>query len=121
MRTPRTSRCGRPRSRPKTAGHQSSFQSGRASSRDSARPDEPASDGDVMRFVQLPTAIGMPGLESGRIVRVELQTAMLPAYGLDVVPDLAGSTVEADVLVGQDGQPRAIRFVSLDSNPRRRQ
>jgi hypothetical protein len=75
----------------------------------------------VLQFVALPTAIGLPALESGRIVRVELQTAMLPAYGLDVMPDQPGSIVEADVLVGQDGQPRAIRFVSLDSVSRRRQ
>jgi hypothetical protein len=69
----------------------------------------------------LPTAIGLPGLESGRIVRVEVPTAMLPAYGLDVMPGPADGLVEADVLVGQDGQARAIRFVTLDSNPRRRQ
>jgi hypothetical protein len=52
---------------------------------------------------------------------VELQTAMLPAYGLDVTPDSKAGVVEADVLIGQDGQARAIRFVTLDSAPRRRQ
>jgi len=80
-----------------------------------------AADGedDVLRFVTLPTAIGLPTLESGRIVRVELQAAMLPAYGLDVTPGLAAGMVEADVLVGQDGQPRAIRFVTRDTTPRR--
>jgi hypothetical protein len=77
--------------------------------------------GEVLQFVTLPTAIGLPALESGRIVRVELPTAMLPAYGLDVSPDSGAGMVEADVLVGQDGQPRAIRFVTLDSDPRRRQ
>jgi hypothetical protein len=86
-----------------------------------ARPAAPATEDDALQFVALPTAIGLPALESGRIVRVELQTAMLPAYGLDVMPDQPGSIVEADVLVGQDGQPRAIRFVSLDSGSRRRQ
>ena len=78
-------------------------------------------EGDVLRFVTLPTAIGLPPIESGRIVRVEMPAAMLPAYGLDVTPDSGAGTVEADVLVGQDGQPRAIRFVTLDSGPRRRQ
>ena len=81
----------------------------------------PVSEDDVLRFVSLPTAIGLPALESGRIVRVELPTAMLPAYGLDVTPDSKAGVVEADVLVGQDGQARAIRFVTLDSAPRRRQ
>ena len=82
---------------------------------------ERASNDDVLRFVMLPTAIGLPGLESGRIVRVEVPTAMLPAYGLDVAPGPADGVVEADVLVGQDGQARGIRFASLDSTPRRKQ
>ena len=56
--------------------------------------------------MSLPTAIGLPELESGRIVRVELATAMLPAFGFDVVPESESGVVEADVLVGQDDQPR---------------
>jgi hypothetical protein len=69
----------------------------------------------------LPTAAGLPELESGRVVRVELPMAMLPAYGIDVGPDDAARVVEADVLVGQDGQPRGIRFVNADVDSRRRQ
>jgi len=86
-----------------------------------AQPAAPAEDDGVLRFVSLPTAVGLPELESGRIVRVELATAMLPAYGIDMVPDTEAGVVEADVLVGQDGQPRAIRFVNLKSDSRRRQ
>jgi hypothetical protein len=89
--------------------------------RDRASRPVPARDDNVLRFVALPSAAGLPGLESGHIVRVEMPMGMLPAYGLDIVPESAASTIEADVLVGQDGQPRAIRFVSLDSDPRRRQ
>jgi len=37
------------------------------------------------------------------------------------MPGPADGVVEADVLVGQDGQARAIRFVNLDSTQRRRQ
>jgi hypothetical protein len=81
---------------------------------------QPAGDDGVLRFVSLPTAIGLPELESGRIVRVELSTAMLPAYGIDVVPGSESGVVEADVLVGQDDQPRAIRFVNLKTDSRRR-
>jgi hypothetical protein len=80
----------------------------------------PRNDNDVLRFVTLPTAVGLPPLESGRIVRVDVPTAMLPAYGFEVAPDSQSGMVEADVLVGQDGQPRAIRFVTLDSESRRR-
>ena len=38
----------------------------------------------------------------------------LPQYGVDIVPNGLRTTVEADVLVGQDGQPRAIRLVTAD-------
>jgi hypothetical protein len=86
-----------------------------------AQPAALAGDDGVLRFVSLPTAVGLPEFESGRIVRVELATAMLPAYGFDVVPDSESGVVEADVLVGQDGQPRAIRFVNLKTDSRRRQ
>jgi hypothetical protein len=86
-----------------------------------AQPAARAEDDGVLRFVSLPTAIGLPELESGRIVRVELATAMLPAYGFDVVPGSESGVVEADVLVGQDDQPRAIRFVNLKTDSRRRQ
>jgi hypothetical protein len=92
-----------------------------APARPAVVPAVAAAGGEVLRFVPLPTAIGLPALESGRIVRVALPTAILPAYGLDVTPDAAAGSVEADVLVGQDGQPRAIRFVTFDADPRRRQ
>ena len=76
-------------------------------------------DAGVMRFVSLPTAVGLPSLESGRIVRVEVPIAMLPSLGFDIGPDPPQALVEADVLVGQDGQPRAIRLISSDSRQRR--
>ncbi len=84
------------------------------------QPAARAEAGGVLRFVSLPTAIGLPELESGRIVRVELATAMLPAFGFDVVPESESGVIEADVLVGQDDQPRAIRFVNLKTDSRRR-
>jgi hypothetical protein len=77
--------------------------------------------GKEVPFVPLPTAIGLPALESGRIVRVELPAAELPAYGFVLEPQPAGGAVEADVLVGQDGQPRAIRFVTVEADSRRPQ
>jgi len=81
----------------------------------------PAGGGQALQFVALPTAIGLPALESGHIVRVELPAADLPAYGFDVTPQPAAGAVQADVLVGQDGQPRAIRFVTLDADSGRPQ
>ena len=66
-------------------------------------------------FVALPGTAGLPEFESGTIVRVELPIASLPAYGVDISPAANDQPVEADVLVGQDGQPRAIRLVTNGS------
>lgn len=61
-------------------------------------------------FVALPNAAALPYFESGHIVRIELAITELPSYGLDLPPDAAPAAVKADLLVGQDGLPRAIRL-----------
>jgi hypothetical protein len=63
-------------------------------------------------FMMLPVAAGLPALESGLIVRVDVPVSALPSYGVEVVTDSSKSQVQADLLIGQDGQPRAIRFVT---------
>jgi hypothetical protein len=63
-------------------------------------------------FVALPGAFALPEFESGRIVRVEVPLTVLPAFGIDLVPDAAPTAVQADFLIGQDGVPRAIRLAS---------
>ncbi len=62
-------------------------------------------------FVELPWSGGLPAFESGEIVRVEVPVASLPAYGFDISRGTSRS-VEADVLVGQDGLARAMRLVN---------
>jgi hypothetical protein len=69
-----------------------------------------------VEFMSIPGAIGLPDLESGTVLRMELPLAVLPEYGLQIPPDAARTSVEADVLVGQDGQPRAIRLVGATDN-----
>ena len=66
-------------------------------------------------FVALPGSAGLPQFESGTIVRMKLQLASLPAYGIDISPAADDRPVEADVLVGQDGQPRAMRLIKNSS------
>jgi hypothetical protein len=63
-------------------------------------------------FMMLPMAANLPAFESGEIVRMELPVTALPAYGLEIAPDARRLAVEADLLVGQDGQARAIRLVN---------
>jgi hypothetical protein len=78
-----------------------------------------------VEFVPIPSALGLPELESGTVLRLELPLTALPEYGLDIAPDAMRTSVEADVLVGQDGQPRAIRLVGVPDavaqDPRSRQ
>ena len=65
-------------------------------------------------FVALPSAVGLPDFESGSVVRIQVPVAALSGYGVEIVPNMQKATVEADVLVGQDGQPRAIRLVTAE-------
>ena len=67
-------------------------------------------------FMTLPGAAGLPDLESGSVVRIALPVAALPEYGLDIVLGGSKTTVNADVLVGQDGLARAIRLVNADES-----
>lgn len=68
-------------------------------------------------FVEVPGAAMLPPLESAAIVRVALPVAELPSYGIQIVPEIGVATVEADLLVAQDGHARAIRLVRpMDSS-----
>ncbi len=78
---------------------------GRRDDREAAAPTAPP-----IEFTPLPGASGLPDLESGHIVHVEVPLAALPAYGL-IVHDATGEPIEADVLIGQDGLPRAVRVI----------
>ena len=86
-----------------------------------ARFERPA-DGEIVRpfgFVALPNAAILPEMESASIVRVSLAVSSLPDYGMAIVPEMSADSVEAELLVAQDGQPHAIRLVR-DSNQRSR-
>jgi hypothetical protein len=62
-------------------------------------------------FVPLPYADTYGPLEAGEIVRVRLGSAALESLGFAVTWPDVGEPVLADVLVGQDGLPRAVRLV----------
>jgi hypothetical protein len=76
-----------------------------------ARPATPAPV-QVTGFMAIPAADGLPDFESGEIVRVGIPVSSLPAYGVEIPPDALSAAVQADFLVGQDGQARAIRLVT---------
>ena len=80
-----------------------------------ARPaKEPGADlpaGPLTGFVAMPSAAALPQMESASVVRVTLPVAALPSYGIAIVPEMTQELVQADLLVAQDGHPRANRLV----------
>jgi len=66
---------------------------------------------EVAVFYRLPDIDQLAPLESARIVRVELPVSSLRLMGFQVSEDPASSAIQADVLLGQDGLARAVRFV----------
>jgi hypothetical protein len=60
-------------------------------------------------FVVWPGATGLPTFESGHLLRVDMPTPIVLSLGL-VPPASHAAVVRADVLVGQDGLPRAVRL-----------
>ncbi|HZI19693.1 MAG TPA: hypothetical protein VEY09_13975 [Pyrinomonadaceae bacterium] len=70
-----------------------------------AGDDEYATD-----FIPLPGGQAGP-VVAGQLVRVELPRSALSRFGLPVTAESTGERVKADVLLGEDGMARAIRFV----------
>jgi hypothetical protein len=66
-------------------------------------------------FVEIPGAHTLPPMESGSIVRVALPVTVLPQYGVAILPEIAADTIEAELLVAQDGLPRMIRLAHDDT------
>lgn len=62
-------------------------------------------------FMPLTYDGGALAMESGHVVRVELPRTALVSMGLPMNPERANELVKADVLLGDDGVARAIRFV----------
>jgi hypothetical protein len=60
-------------------------------------------------FQPVPGASALPRLESARIVTYELPLTTLRAYGLEIFPEPNRPTIDAELLIGQDGYARAIR------------
>jgi hypothetical protein len=55
-----------------------------------------------------------PPLGRGQLLRVELPASAMQMVGLPVHEEHLSDAVQADVLVGEEGLPRAIRFVKFE-------
>jgi hypothetical protein len=65
----------------------------------------------VTEFFPLREGEDITALDSLEVVRVELPGSALGEVGLPVDPETMNEPVKADVVLGQDGLARAIRFV----------
>ncbi len=54
---------------------------------------------------------GLAQMDGGQVMRVELPRSALMSFGLPMDMERAGERIKADVVVGNDGLARAIRFV----------
>ena len=63
-------------------------------------------------FVIVPGAAGLPAMESGSLVRIDVPVSMLPSLGLTPPQANRTTSVKADLIVGQDGLTRAARLVN---------
>jgi hypothetical protein len=80
-----------------------------------AETAEAGLDGDGQEgFIAVPYAPAVAPGESLRVVRTELYPAALASLGVDMDPAWTGK-MPADLLVGEDGYPRAVR-VSSDAD-----
>jgi hypothetical protein len=77
-----------------------------ANDTDQATETEIATD-----FFPLMNRDSLPQLDGGQVVRVELPRSALMSFGLPMNMDRANERIKADVVVGNDGLARAIRFV----------
>jgi hypothetical protein len=75
----------------------------------------PAEEVGEKGFIQVPFALPPAPGETFGIVRTQLDTADLARMGVSVDPGWNG-TLQADVLVGQDGLPQAVRLSNDDVN-----
>ena len=62
-------------------------------------------------FIPLPNATQIGPDEEAHIVRVEVSRSAMIALGYDVQPERATESVQADVMLGNDGLARAVRFL----------
>jgi hypothetical protein len=65
----------------------------------------------VTEFIPLMQGAQFASAEEGHLVRVELPRSALASFGLPVNAEAPAGRVKADVLLGEDGIARAIRFV----------
>ncbi len=65
----------------------------------------------VTDYIPLTYLDDATAMESGQVVRIDVPRSSLAAFGLPVSQDRLDERVKADIIIGDDGLARAIRFV----------
>jgi len=73
--------------------------------------DQGAGDEIATRFLPLTSVDSLEHMDGGQLVRVEMPRSALVSLGLPMNIERADERIKADVLIGNDGVARAIRFV----------
>jgi hypothetical protein len=68
-------------------------------------------------FILLTEGLAAAPLESGHLMRVRMPRSALTSFGLPVNMERAGESINAEVLMSDDGMARAIRFASRVPKP----
>ncbi|HXJ91256.1 MAG TPA: hypothetical protein VMT20_00055 [Terriglobia bacterium] len=77
-----------------------------------ARTPAPEPVAELAEFLPLPFANDDSPLGTAEVVRIRLSESALGVLGLPVSEDASRQSVTADVVIGEDGVARAIRFIS---------
>ena len=76
------------------------------------RRERPADDiYNAPGFIALPYADSGVPMESAVVIRVRMRSSELASMGVALSAQPASAKISADLLVGQDGVPRAVRLV----------
>jgi hypothetical protein len=75
--------------------------------------DREANQGEIMTDF-FPLMNPAPPFDRGQLLRVNLPASAMQIVGLPVREDRMSNPIQADVLVGEEGLPRAIRFIGFD-------
>jgi hypothetical protein len=85
---------------------------GKSPAEETIPSQQPPAESEVTTpFISLTQGYTLPMPEGGQVLRVEMPRSALASFGLSVNEERLNERVKADVVVGNDGIPRAIRFV----------
>jgi hypothetical protein len=70
----------------------------------------PVAEDESDDFYPLPEAEALPAVETAMVVRVQLPVSSLQLMGVPVGEERADASVQAELLLGQDGLARGVRL-----------